>query len=58
MSNPTIHNFSYFLEELEKNLRNLEALLVKESMALENIHVLHDVMTKMCQNWINQQKHR
>lgn len=58
MTNPTIHNFCYFLEELEKNLRNLESLLEKESTALENIHVLHDVMSKMCQNWINQQMQR
>ncbi len=50
----TIHNFRYFLEELEKNLRQMEALFEKESIALESMHVLHGVMSKMCENWSNQ----
>ncbi len=56
MTDPTIHNFRYFLEELEKNLRSMESLAEKESIALRSIYILHDVMSKMCENLINQQK--
>jgi hypothetical protein len=58
MTDLTIHNFQYFLEELEKNLRSMEALLEQESIALESINVLHGVMSKMCQNWSNQLEHK
>ena len=46
MTDLTIHNFCYFLEELEKNLRSLDSLLEQESIALESMHVLHGVMSK------------
>ena len=58
MTDRTIHNFRYFLEELEKNLRQMEALFEQESIALESMHVLHGVMSKMCENWINQLEHQ
>jgi hypothetical protein len=54
MTDLTIHNFRYFLEELEKNLRYMESLFEQESIALESMHVLHGVMYKMCENWSNQ----
>lgn len=54
MTDFTIHNFQYFLEELEKNLRSMDTLLEREALALESMHVLHGVMSKMCQNWSNQ----
>lgn len=58
MTDLTIHNFHYFLEELEKNLRSLDSLLGQKSTALESMHVLHGVMSKMCQNWSNQLEHQ
>jgi hypothetical protein len=58
MTDLTIHNFRYFLEELEKNLRQMESLFEQESIALENMHVLHGVMSKMCENWSNQLEHK
>ncbi|EKE09679.1 MAG: hypothetical protein ACD_16C00121G0001 [uncultured bacterium] len=58
MSDITIHNFQYFLKELENNLRKMDSLREQESMELERIHVLHNVMSKMCQNWSQQLEHR
>ena len=58
MTDLTIHNFRYFLEELEKNLRQMESLFEQESITLENMHVLHGVMSKMCENWSNQLEHK
>ena len=51
MSDTTIHNFQYFLKELEKNLRKMDFLREQETMELERMHVLHSVMSKMCFNW-------
>ena len=58
MTDLTIHNFQYFLEELEKHLRQMETLFEQESIALESMHVLHGVMSKMCENWSNQLEHK
>ncbi len=58
MSDITIHNFRYFLEELDKNLESMDVLLAQEAAALENMHVLCNVMSKMCDNWQNQLRHR
>ena len=58
MTDLTIHNFQYFLEELEKHLRQMESLFEQESIALESMHVLHGVMAKMCENWSNQLEHK
>lgn len=58
MTDTNIHNFQYFLKELRKNLTDLETLFEKESMALENMSVLHGVMAKMCENWENQLEHQ
>ena len=58
MTDPTIHNFRYFLEELEKNLRSMESLAEKESIALRSMYILHEVMSKMLENWINQLEHQ
>lgn len=58
MTDLTIHNFQYFLEELEKHLRQMESLFEQEAIALENMHVLHGVMSKMCENWSNQLEHK
>lgn len=53
MTDLTIHNLRYFLEELEKNLVNMDDLFEKEFLVLKNIHVLQGVMSKMCENWEN-----
>jgi hypothetical protein len=58
MSDITIHNFRYFLEELEKNLKSMDALLEQEAVALESMHILCGVMSKMSENWSNQLIHR
>ena len=58
MTDPTIHNFRYFLEELGKNLREMESLAEQESIRLRSMHILYDVMSKMYENWSNQLKHR
>ena len=51
MSDTTIHNFQYFLKELENNLRKMDSLREQEAMELERMYVLHNVMSKMCFNW-------
>lgn len=58
MTDINIHNFCYFLEQLEKNLAKMEAVVEQEHAALANMRVLQDVISKMCQNWINQLEHR
>lgn len=58
MSDITIHNFRYFLEELEKNLKSMDSLLEQETFALEGMHILCGVMSKMCENWNNQLMYR
>lgn len=58
MTDLTIHNFQYFLEELEKNLRIMDTSLEKELMALKSMLILHGTMSKMCENWKNQFEHR
>ena len=58
MSDITIHNFRYFLEELEKNLRQMDILVEQEAIHLRSMHVLYNVMAKMCENWNNQLEHR
>ena len=58
MSDLTIHNLRYFLEELEKNLRSMDSFLEQESITLESMHILHGVMSKMCQNWQHQLEHQ
>lgn len=59
MTDLTIHNnFRYFLEELEKNLKDMDSLVEQEFLALQNMHVLCGTMSKMCENWINQLEHR
>jgi hypothetical protein len=58
MTDFTIHNFRYFLEELEKNLRQMNVSLDQASVSLESMHVLYCVMAKMCENWSNQLEHR
>ncbi len=56
MTDLTIHNFRYFLEDLEKNLREIDALLEQVFILLRSTHVSYDVMSKMCENWNNQLK--
>ena len=51
MSEITIHNFQYFLEELEKNLRKMDSLREQEAIELERMYVLHNVMSKMLKGW-------
>ena len=58
MTDSTIHNFRYFLEELGKNLREMESLSEQESIRLRSMHILYDVMSKMYENWSNQLEHR
>lgn len=58
MTETNIHNFQYFLKELEKNLNDIDDLIEQESTRLKNIHVLHSTMNKMCKNWLNQLEHQ
>ena len=58
MTDINIHNFQYFLNELRKNLDDLETLFEKESMTLESMNILHGVMAKICENWENQLEHQ
>ena len=58
MTDINIHNFQYFLNELEKNLNDMNFLIEQESMRLQNQTFLHNVMEKMCTNWLNQLKHQ
>lgn len=54
----TIDNFRYFLEDLEKNLREMEALCEQMAIHLRRGHVSYGVMSKMCENWSNQLEHQ
>ncbi len=54
MNEINIHNFQYFLKELQKNLIDLEHLIEQESVKLRNLAILHNVMEKMCDNWNHQ----
>lgn len=58
MTDITIHNFCYFLEKLEKNLREVDAPLEQVFILLRSTHVSYYVMSKMCENWSNQLEHR
>ena len=58
MTDITINNFRYLLEDLEKNLRQIDALLEQISILLRSTHVSSGVMSKMCENWINQLENR
>ena len=58
MTDLTIDNFRYFLEDLEKNLREMEALWEQMAIHLKSAHVSYGVMSKMCENWSNQLEHR
>lgn len=58
MTDLTIHNFRHFLEELGKNLKDMDELFEQESIHIKNMHVLYGAMSKICENWINQLKHR
>lgn len=58
MTDITIHNFRYFLEDLEKNLRQIDALLEQVSILLRSTHVSYEVMSKMCENWNNQLEYK
>ena len=58
MSDHTIHNFHHFLEQLGKNLRSMDELFEQESINLKNMLVLHGIMSKMCENWLNQLDYR
>ena len=58
MNEINIHNFEYFLKELQKNLGDMEHLVEQETVKLRNLAVLHNIMEKMCNNWKNQLEHR
>ncbi len=58
MTDINIHNFQYFLNQLEKNLNDMNFLIEQESMRLQNLNLLHNVMEKMCTNWLNQLEHQ
>ncbi len=58
MNKINIHNFQYFLKELQKNLVDLEHLIEQESVKLRNLVILHNVMEKMCNNWKNQLEYK
>jgi hypothetical protein len=56
MTESTIHNFTYFLTELEKNIKTIEKSMEQERIALQSMLILHSTMHKMCKNWINKEK--
>lgn len=58
MTDLNIHNFRHFLEELGKNLKDMDELFEQESIHLKSMYTIHGVMSKICENWINQLKHR
>jgi len=58
MNEINIHNFQYFLKELQKNLGDLEQLVEQESVKLRNLIILHNVMEKMCKNWKSQLEYK
>jgi len=58
MTEFNIHNFQYFLKELEKNLSDMGSLIEQEFICLQNLNILHNIMEKMCQNWLNQLEHQ
>ena len=58
MTHINIHNFLYFLEELQKNLTQIEDSLEKQRIALDSIHILHNTMAKMFENCLNQLQHQ
>jgi hypothetical protein len=58
MTHINIHNFHYFLKELEKGLDQLELLIEQESIRLANMRVLHNVMDQLCSNWLNEFQHQ
>jgi hypothetical protein len=58
MTDLNIHNFQYFLKELEKNLNDMNFLTEQESIRLRTMHILHEVMSKMCENLANQLEHQ
>ena len=58
MNEINIHNFQYFLKELQKNLIDLEHLIEQDAVKLHNLAILHNVMEKMCNNWKNQLEHQ
>ena len=58
MTDLTINNFRYLLEDLEKNLRQIEALSEQIAICLRNTHVSSGVMSKMFENWSNQLEHK
>lgn len=58
MTTITIDNFRYFLEDLEKNLREMEALWEQITIHLRSAHVSYGVMSKICENWSNQLEHQ
>lgn len=58
MTDLNLHDFQYFLEELEKNLKRMDVLLEQGFIDVKNMHVLHGVMSKMCKNWRSQLEHQ
>jgi hypothetical protein len=58
MTDLNIHNFQYFLKELRKNLNDMDFLIEQESIRLRTMHILHEVMSKMLENWVNQLEHQ
>ncbi len=58
MTDLDIHNFQCFLEELGRTIKELDALLEQESKHLRTIHIVYDVISKMCENWRNQLEHQ
>ncbi len=56
MTDSTIHNLTYFLTELEKNLSQLDENLEKEYITLQSLHILSSTMAKMCKNWQAKEK--
>ena len=56
MTDCTIHNLTYFLTELDKNLSEMEVNLEKEYITLQSLHILSSTMNKMCKNWENKEK--
>jgi len=54
MTDLTIQQFRYFLEDLENNLSRMDFLVEQMTILLENSHYSYKAMSKMWQNLSHQ----
>ena len=54
MTDLTIHQFRYFLEDLQNNLQRMEILCEELSILLNNSHYPYNAMSDICRKLIEQ----